>query len=120
MQNILILFKQIERRDRCKVPVMVYQSLGLVFGGLTISPLYVYKSTFSGSLQHYQTEDVVFGAFSMIFWTLTLLSLIKYVVFVLSADDNGEGKDLILLGYDAITFYFILLFVNSYDYIVVL
>ncbi|CDY13239.1 BnaC09g24170D [Brassica napus] len=33
----------------------------------------------------------MFGAFSLIFWTITLLSLIKYMVFVLRADDNGEG-----------------------------
>ncbi|XP_062074470.1 potassium transporter 3 [Humulus lupulus] len=81
----------VETRDRRKFLVLVYQSLGLVFGDLTISPLYVYKSTFAGKLRHYQSEDVVFGAFSMIFWTLTFLSLFKYVVFVLSADDNGEG-----------------------------
>ncbi|KAM6557622.1 hypothetical protein CsatB_004641 [Cannabis sativa] len=83
----------VETRDRRKdkVLVLVYQSLGLVFGDLSISPLYVYKSTFAGKLRHYQSEDVVFGAFSMIFWTLSLLSLFKYVVFVLSANDNGEG-----------------------------
>ncbi|PON97731.1 Potassium transporter [Trema orientale] len=85
------LLRMVERKDRCKVLVLVYQSLGLVFGDLSISPLYVFQSTFSGRLRHYQTEDAVFGAFSMIFWTLTLLSLFKYAVFVLSADDNGEG-----------------------------
>jgi KUP system potassium uptake protein len=62
-----------------------------VFGDLSISPLYVYKCTFYGGLRHHQTEDTIFGAFSLIFWTITLLSLIKYMVFVLSADDNGEG-----------------------------
>lgn len=65
-----------------------------MFGGLCISPLYVYKTTFSGSLSRYQTEDAIFGVFSLIFWTFTLLSLFKYVVIMLSADDNGEGKSL--------------------------
>ena len=71
---------------------MVYQSLGLVFGNLSISPLYVYRSIFFGKLNHYQAEDATFGALSMIFWTLTLLSLFKYAVIVLNADDNGEGR----------------------------
>lgn len=73
--------------------ILVYQSFGLVFGGLSISPLYVYKSSFSGSLGNYQTEDAIFGVFSLIFWTFTLLSLLKYVIIMLSANDNGEGKD---------------------------
>ncbi|KAG2681012.1 hypothetical protein I3843_11G124700 [Carya illinoinensis] len=71
--------------------ILVYQSFGLVFGGLSISPLYVYKSSFSGGLGNYQTEDAIFGVFSFIFWTFTLLSLLKYVIIMLSANDNGEG-----------------------------
>ncbi|KAL0015909.1 hypothetical protein SO802_002978 [Lithocarpus litseifolius] len=74
-----------------KFLLLVYQSFGLVFGDLSISPLYVYKSTFSGSVSHYQTEDTIFGVFSLIFWTLTLFSLLKYMIIMLSADDNGEG-----------------------------
>jgi KUP system potassium uptake protein len=42
-------------------------------------------------LQHHQNEDAIFGAFSLIFWTLTLIPLLKYAIIVLSADDNGEG-----------------------------
>ena len=83
---------QADRRNRCnQVLLLAYQSFGLVFGDLSISPLYVYKCTFYGGLRHHQTEDTIFGAFSLIFWTITLLSLVKYMVFVLSADDNGEG-----------------------------
>ncbi|XP_040986413.1 potassium transporter 3 isoform X1 [Juglans microcarpa x Juglans regia] len=79
------------RRQRKKILILVYQSFGLVFGGLSISPLYVYKCTFSGSLGNYQTEDAIFGVFSLIFWTFTLLSLLKYVIIMLNANDNGEG-----------------------------
>ncbi|CAF2042883.1 unnamed protein product [Brassica napus] len=83
---------QADRRDRCThVLFLAYQSFGLAFGDLSISPLYVYKCAFYGGLRHYETEDTMFGAFSLIFWTITLLSLIKYMVFVLRADDNGEG-----------------------------
>lgn len=72
--------------------ILAYQSFGVLFGDLSISPLYVFKSTFSGNLNNYQSEDVIFGALSLIFWTLTLLSLFKHVIILLNADDNGEGK----------------------------
>ncbi|KAI3442399.1 Potassium transporter [Psidium guajava] len=71
--------------------ILAYQSLGVVYGDLSTSPLYVYTSTFVGKLQTHQNEDAIFGAFSLIFWTLTLLPLLKYVFILLSADDNGEG-----------------------------
>ncbi|XP_057482188.1 potassium transporter 4 isoform X3 [Actinidia eriantha] len=71
--------------------VLAYQSFGVVYGDLSTSPLYVYKSTFVGKLQNHHNEDAIFGAFSLIFWTLTLIPLLKYVFIVLSADDNGEG-----------------------------
>ncbi|XP_039047219.1 potassium transporter 4-like [Hibiscus syriacus] len=71
--------------------ILAYQSLGVVYGDLSTSPLYVYSSTFIGKLQKHQNEDAIFGAFSLIFWTLTLIPLLKYVFIVLSADDNGEG-----------------------------
>lgn len=71
--------------------LLAYQSFGVVYGDLSTSPLYVYTSTFVGKLQNHQNEEAIFGAFSLIFWTLTLIPLIKYVFIVLSADDNGEG-----------------------------
>ncbi|KAE8723376.1 Potassium transporter 4 [Hibiscus syriacus] len=71
--------------------ILAYQSLGVVYGDLSTSPLYVYRSTFIGKLQSHQNEDAIFGAFSLIFWTLTLIPLLKYVFIVLSADDNREG-----------------------------
>ncbi|KAG0496632.1 hypothetical protein HPP92_001323 [Vanilla planifolia] len=71
--------------------LLAYQSFGVVYGDLATSPLYVYKSTFSGRLHGFQDEEAIFGAFSLIFWTFTLVPLIKYVFIVLTADDNGEG-----------------------------
>lgn len=76
---------------------MTYQSFGVVYGDLSTSPLYVYRSIFTGKLQNYQTPDAIFGAFSLIFWTLTLIPLLKYVFIMLSADDNGEGMLLFLV-----------------------
>jgi len=72
--------------------ILAYQSLGVVYGDLSISPLYVYKSAFAEDIQHSDTNEEIFGVLSFVFWTLTLLPLFKYVFIVLRADDNGEGK----------------------------
>ncbi|OEL17782.1 putative potassium transporter 2 [Dichanthelium oligosanthes] len=77
--------------------LLAYQSFGVVYGDLSTSPLYVYKSTFAGRLREYQDEETVFGVLSLIFWTFTLIPLLKYVTIVLSADDNGEGNLLYVL-----------------------
>ncbi|KAI3911368.1 hypothetical protein MKW98_010255 [Papaver atlanticum] len=71
--------------------LLAYQSLGVVYGDLSISPLYVYKSTFAEDISHSETNEEIFGVLSFVFWTLTLVPLFKYVFVVLRADDNGEG-----------------------------
>lgn len=70
---------------------LAYQSFGVVYGDLSISPIYVYKSTFSGRLRLHEDNDEILGVLSLVFWTLTLIPLCKYIIFVLGADDNGEG-----------------------------
>lgn len=73
------------------VLTLAYQSLGVVYGDLSTSPLYVYTSTFAEDIEHSKTNEEVYGVLSFIFWTLTLIPLLKYVFIVLKADDNGEG-----------------------------
>ncbi|CAH8363864.1 unnamed protein product [Eruca vesicaria subsp. sativa] len=73
------------------VLTLAYQSLGVVYGDLSISPLYVFKSTFAEDIQHTDSNEEIFGVLSFIFWTITLVPLFKYVFIVLRADDNGEG-----------------------------
>ncbi|KAJ4810655.1 Potassium transporter [Rhynchospora pubera] len=73
------------------VLTLAYQSLGVVYGDLATSPLYVYKNTFAEDIQHSESNEEIFGVLSFIFWTLTLIPLLKYVFIVLRADDNGEG-----------------------------
>ncbi|PWA50151.1 potassium transporter 1 [Artemisia annua] len=70
---------------------LAYQSLGVVYGDLSTSPLYVYKTTFSGKLSLHEDDEEIYGVLSFIFWTFTLIALLKYVLIVMSADDNGEG-----------------------------
>lgn len=73
------------------VLILAYQSLGVVYGDLSTSPLYVYKSTFDEDIEHSETNEEIYGVLSFVFWTLTLVPLLKYVFIVLRADDNGEG-----------------------------
>ncbi|KQK14791.1 potassium transporter 7 [Brachypodium distachyon] len=79
------------RNHRKTLSILAFQSFGVVYGDLSTSPLYVFKSAMSGNLYNYRDEITIFGLLSLIFWTLTLLPLLKYVIIVLSADDNGEG-----------------------------
>ncbi|EXC31615.1 Potassium transporter 8 [Morus notabilis] len=80
------------KKDSWKtVLTLAYQSLGVVYGDLSTSPLYVYKSTFAEDIQHSETNEEIYGVLSFVFWTLTLIPLVKYVFIVLRADDNGEG-----------------------------
>ncbi|PWZ21049.1 Potassium transporter 25 [Zea mays] len=72
--------------------LLAYQSLGVVYGDVATSPLYVYKSAFAGNdIQHSEGNEEIYGVLSFVFWTLTLITLIKYVLIVLRADDGGEG-----------------------------
>ncbi|KAG9942540.1 putative potassium transporter, partial [Aureobasidium melanogenum] len=66
---------------------LAYQSTGVIYGDIGTSPLYVYSSTFTSE----PSKDDLLGALSLIIWTLTLIVTIKYVLIVLSADDEGEG-----------------------------
>lgn len=66
---------------------LAYQSVGVIYGDIGTSPLYVYSSTFTEN----PTHDDLLGALSLIIWTLTLMVSIKYVTIVLRADDEGEG-----------------------------
>ena len=66
---------------------LAYQSTGVIYGDIGTSPLYVYSSTFTSQPSY---DDLV-GALSIIIWTLTLMVTVKYMLIVLSADDDGEG-----------------------------
>ncbi|MED6164783.1 3-ketoacyl-CoA thiolase with broad chain length specificity [Stylosanthes scabra] len=83
--------QNLKRASCATVLTLAYQSLGVVYGDLSTSPLYVYKTTFSGKLSLKEDDEEIFGVLSFIFWTFTIIALFKYVFIVMSADDNGEG-----------------------------
>src|SRR6201985_469060 len=63
-------------------------SLGIIYGDIGTSPLYVFKAI----VGHQQiSADLVLGGVSLIVWTLTLQTTLKYVVITLKADNKGEG-----------------------------
>ena len=68
---------------------LAFQSIGIVYGDIGTSPLYVFASTFPNGIKH---NDDILGVLSIIFYTLTLIPLVKYVFIVLRANDNGDGK----------------------------
>ncbi|MBC1458813.1 KUP/HAK/KT family potassium transporter [Listeria newyorkensis] len=80
-----------ERKDKIRIGLAI-GTLGIVYGDIGTSPLYVMKSIVAsnGGLNHV-SEDYIIGSLSLIFWTLTLLTTIKYVIIALRADNHGEG-----------------------------
>lgn len=64
-------------------------TIGIVFGDIGTSPLYVVKAIISGATAI--DKLLVYGALSCVFWTLTLQTTIKYVIITLRADNHGEG-----------------------------
>lgn len=76
---------------REKSSVLVIAALGVVFGSIGSSPLYALKVCFIGHSAIDPTPQNVMGLLSLIFWSLLLVVSIKYGVFILRADDEGEG-----------------------------
>jgi KUP system potassium uptake protein len=68
---------------------LAFQSIGVVYGDLGTSPLYVLPGVFPNGIKH---NDDILGVLSLIFYSLTLITMIKYVFIVLAANDNGDGN----------------------------
>lgn len=66
---------------------LAYQSIGVIYGDIGTSPLYVYSSTFTAPPNH---EDLL-GVLSIILWSLTMMVTVKYILIILRADNDGEG-----------------------------
>ncbi|MBI5009073.1 MAG: KUP/HAK/KT family potassium transporter [Bacteroidia bacterium] len=67
----------------------VLVTLGIVFGDLGTSPLYVMKAIVNGGAEF--NELLIYGSLSCIFWTLTLQTTTKYIIIALRVDNKGEG-----------------------------
>ena len=84
-----------ERNVSGRVAPMALAALGVVFGDIGTSPLYAISACFTGPNIEV-TPTHIFGLLSLIFWSLVLVILLKYVSVVLNADNKGEGGVLAL------------------------
>ncbi len=72
-------------------PALALTALGVVFGDIGTSPLYAFQTIFAAPHDIRVDELRLFGALSLIFWTLTLIVSVKYVLIVMRANNDGEG-----------------------------
>ena len=71
-------------------------ALGIVFGDIGTSPLYTLKTVLSMTVGT-PTPAIVLGVLSLIVWTLIIITSVKYVIFAMSIDNDGEGGILALM-----------------------
>ena len=72
-------------------------AMGVVYGDIGTSPLYAFKECFHQAHGLHPGRAEVFGVLSLIFWSVTAVVTLKYVVFMMRADNRGEGGSLALL-----------------------
>ena len=84
-------------RQRSRTPFLILSALGVVFGDIGTSPLYALRECFAGVHAIPVTAGNVLGVLSLILWSLIITVSIKYVLFVMRADNDGEGGILALV-----------------------
>ena len=77
-------------------PALLLGALGVVFGDIGTSPIYAFRESLKAAGET-AGEATVFGVLSMVFWAVLLIVALKYVVFVMRADNQGEGGTMALL-----------------------
>ena len=85
-------------RHQLGMGALALGALGVVFGDIGTSPLYALQTVFSADNHAVKpTEGDVFGVISLVFWSITLIVSIEFVVFIMRADNDGEGGILALI-----------------------
>jgi len=74
-----------------KQRLLALAALGVVFGDIGTSPLYMMRETFGASGGMAMNQESVYGVLSLAFWSLMIVVSIKYCAFVMRADNKGEG-----------------------------
>jgi KUP system potassium uptake protein len=82
---------------RGSVLALAFGALGVVYGDIGTSPLYAIKECFHPHFGLEPTADNVIGICSLVFWMILLVVVVKYIMFVMRADNKGEGGILVLL-----------------------
>src|SRR5450631_3777787 len=81
----------VEERARAAAWKLAIPALGVVYGDIGTSPLYAMKECFTGDHRVEPSTANVLGILSLIVWTLTLVVTLKYLTFIMRADNRGEG-----------------------------
>jgi len=76
---------------------LMFAAIGVVFGDIGTSPLYALKECFSAEHGIPFSTDAVYGVISMVFWAFAIVVSLKYVLFVMRANNHGEGGILALM-----------------------
>ncbi len=85
-------------RTNKKLGVLTLAALGVVYGDIGTSPLYAVNQIFFGLGGVEPAAANVYGCISLVIWALTVIIAIKYIIFVLRADNDGEGGVFALFG----------------------
>jgi len=85
------------QQTQSRVAFLTLTALGVVYGDIGTSPLYALRECFAGTHAIPVTEENVLGVLSLIFWSLIVTVSIKYLLFVMRADNGGEGGILALV-----------------------
>ena len=80
-----------------RLAALTVAALGIVYGDIGTSPLYAFKESIRRRTRGRRLTRIVLGVLSMIFWAITLVVSLKYILVVLHAHNNGEGGILALL-----------------------
>ncbi|KNQ22158.1 potassium transport protein Kup, partial [Salmonella enterica subsp. enterica serovar Kentucky] len=83
--------------NKQSLPAITLAAIGVVYGDIGTSPLYTLRECLSGQFGFGVERDAVFGFLSLIFWLLIFVVSIKYLTFVMRADNAGEGGILTLM-----------------------
>ncbi|RJT26594.1 low affinity potassium transporter Kup [Buttiauxella izardii] len=83
--------------NKQSLPAITLAAIGVVYGDIGTSPLYTLRECLSGQFGFGVERDAVFGFLSLIFWLLILVVSVKYLTFVMRADNAGEGGILTLM-----------------------
>jgi len=79
-----------QHSSRTNIAALTLGAVGVVYGDIGTSPLYALKEVFAHGHVPLTPENI-YGVLSLVFWTLTVVVSLKYVVLILRADNNGEG-----------------------------
>src|SRR5262245_1356298 len=80
-----------------RLAILSLTALGIVYGDIGTSPLYAMRQCFDKEYGLAPTQTTVYGVLSLIVWSLILVISVKYIVFIMRADNRGEGGILALL-----------------------